>query len=276
VRLLATLSTRLQIRRRVGRLPGDMPLCTATAAGSETTFTDALHLAHEPKLLLARLGLFSGGTEANLGRIVRATDNVKSTQTLTFTPAVPVATAEGDVLELWNERDEGISPALVNELIDEAIRDAAGRTPQPVTGAAQDFIADANVLAIDASWEAFTGAEWKDECGNWRKIDAADLRVDRYARTVTIDGRHRSLADQHQIRLRGANLPEALASDDAETAIDFEWITHHVAAQALGYRLEHAYDRKEVEGRLLQLQQRADAVRPKIQLTLPGRFWRLS
>ena len=91
--------------------------------------------------------------------------------------------------------------------------------------------------------------------------DAADLRVDRYARTVTIEGRHRYLADQHQIRLRGANLPEALATDDAETAIDFEWITHHVAAQALGYRLEHAYDRKEAEGRLLQLQQRADAVR---------------
>jgi hypothetical protein len=263
-----------------------MVLCKATATGSTTEFTDALNLYVESRLMDGRQGIFSGGTALNLGRIVRITDSDKLTQTITFTPAVPTATLALDELELWNERDEGITPGAVHNLIDDAIADITENAPVPVTSDAFDFASAAPVIQIDdlevdelvdgANWEAITGVDWQDEEDIWHPIPSAELRVDRHARTLELRDRARWQAEGRAIRVRGANLPQALATDAASTSVNFEWITHQVAAQAMGIRLEKAYDRKDVEGRMLYLQQRADQLRAKSRLYLRGRFWRLS
>ena len=263
-----------------------MVLCTATAIGSTTEFTDALNLYVESRLMDGRQGIFSGGTANNLGSIVRITDSDKATQTITVTPAVVSNTAALDELELWNERDEGITPAAVHRLINEAITDATENSPVPVTSDA--FTWDAYAPVIDISdlevatvadgnnWEVITGVDWQDDDDIWHPVPSADLRIDRYARTIEVRDRSRWLADGYAVRVRGANLPTGLSTDSATTPVNFEWLTHQVAAQALGIRLEKAYDRKDVEGRMLYLQQRADMLRQKTRLYLRGRFWRLA
>lgn len=258
-----------------------MILCTATAAGTTTTFIDTLNLYAESRLMDGRQGIFSGGTSANLGSIVRVTSSDKTTTTITFTPAVSSATAEDDELELWNERDEGITPGVIHRLINEAITSIMEKSPTPSTSAAFTWDATAPVielddLAIGSVWEAITGVDWQDDDDIWHPIPSADMRVDRHARTLEIRDRSRWLADGYSVRVRGATLPTPLTGESATTPVDFEWITHHVAAQALGIRLEKAYDRKDVEGRMLYLQQRADQLRNKVVLRLQGRFWRLS
>jgi hypothetical protein len=174
----------------------------------------------------------------------------------------------------------------VHALINDAISDVVEQSPTPVTSDAFEFVSTSPVIDIDllelatvvdgTNWEVFIGLDWQDDYDIWHPIPSADLRVDRYARTVEIRNRSRFLADGYYLRARGANLPAALSTDSSTTSVDFEWITHHVAAQALGIRLEKAYDRKDVEGRMLYLQQRADMVRPKTSLRLKGRFWRLT
>jgi hypothetical protein len=268
-----------------------MLLCTATANASTTTFTDTLNLNHEQSILVNRQGIFSGGTTNNLSRVVRVASNVKATQTLTFTPAVPEATAVGDELELWNERDEGVTPAAIAELINDAILDLGEHAPVPVTSDEFTFSANAPEIDIDLlevdsvvdglNWEIITGVEWKpadtsDTVFGWVKVDSPDFHVDRNARTVTIKGQHLWLCDSMSMRVKGANTPSILTSDSSSTPVNFEWLTHQVAAQALGLRLEKAFDRRDVEGRLLQLQQRADNLRGRVNLRLKGRLWRLS
>lgn len=263
-----------------------MVLCKATAAGSTTEFTDALNLYVESRLMDGRQGIFSGGTANNLGSIVRITDSDKATQTITFTPAVASATATLDELELWNERDEGITPDAIHNLINDAISDVLENAPVPVTSDAFTWDAYSPVIEIDdlevsevadgVNWEVITGVDWQDEDDIWHPVPSADMRIDRHSRTLELRDRSRWLAEGFNVRVRGANLPTALATDSATTAVDFEWITHQVAAQALGIRLEKAYDRKDVEGRMLYLQQRADQLRNKSRLYIRGRFWRLS
>jgi hypothetical protein len=268
-----------------------MLLCTATANASTTTFTDTLNLNHEQSILVNRQGIFSGGTASNLERVVRVASNVKSTQTLTFTPAVPEATAIADELELWNERDEGVTPAAIHELINDAILDLGEHAPVPVTSDSFTFSANSPEIDIDllevgevvdgTNWEIITGVDWKpadtdDTTFAWVRVDSPDFHVDRYARTITIRGQHLWLCDSMQMRVRGANIPSILDEDADTTPVNFEWLTHQVAAQALGLRLEKAYDRRDVEGRLLQLQQRADNLRGRVNLRLKGRIWRLT
>jgi hypothetical protein len=275
---VATLSTRKQIRRRVGRLTGDMILLVATSAGTTTTLIDALNLNQETNSLINRLGYVSGGTALNLNKTARVSGNTKSTQTLTFTPALTSATAALDEMELWNERDEGITPKDVNDLINDAILDAGEQGVVPVLGTEAAFARDSPIISVNAAWEAVTGVDWEDDAGIWHPIPRADLRFDRIQRQVEILNWSRELADAHMVRVRGANVPGALTADTgtgSETSVDFEWITHHVAAQAMGLRLAKAFDTKMVEGLMLKLEAKANQLRPKNTIRLRGAYWRL-
>jgi hypothetical protein len=269
-----------------------MMLCTATGNGSTTTFIDALNLNHEQSILLGRHGIFSGGTADNLGRVVRVTGNTKATQTITFVPTLSTATAIGDELELWNLRDEGLTPNLINNFIDDVVLDVYEHAPLPVASDAFTFDANEPIIAIDelevdgvadgTNWEAVTGVDWRHLSSDdsvvygWVRIDTADLDVDRESRTITIKGRHRWLCDGNSMRVRGANISGALGGDSVTTPVSAEFVAHQVAAMALGYRLEKAYDRKDLDITRATLQTRADQLRPKNVLRLKGRYWRLS
>jgi hypothetical protein len=49
-----------------------------------------------------------------------------------------------------------------------------------------------------------------------------------------------------------------------------------VAANVLQLRMERAHDSKELEGRMMKLQNKADLLRGRVSLRLKGRYWRLS
>lgn len=272
---MATLSTRKAIRRRVGKLCGDMDLLVATASGTTSTLIDEINGHRQDNSLVERVGVFSGGTAGNLGDVVRVTGNVRSSSTVAFTPTLSDATAVGDELELWNRRDQGVTPQEVNDLINDAIADVGEQSPLPVLSSSAAFDYDSPAISVDAAWEAVTGVDWQDDLGLWHPVPSADLRVDRIQRSVEILGRSRELAGGRNVRVRGANVPTSLSADSATTSVDFEWITHHVAVQCLGIMREKAFDTKSIDGNLLRLEQKAMAIRPKNRLYLKGRYWRM-
>ena len=283
---MTVLNSLTSIRRRVGRLTGDMILCTATSNGTTTTFIDSLNLHHENKIFQGRQGIFSGGTLANQGRIVRVTDLVKSTTTITFTPTLPSATQTADELELWNQRDEGVTPTFVNQTINDCIRDVVENSRLPVMSDAITFDANDPVIDIDdtvevdgdnvgSDFRGITGVDWQDDNGDWHPLPRVDIRVDQYARDVELIGRARWLADARSIRIRGVYLPAPLSAESDTTSVDFEWITHAAAAIVVSKKMETAYARSELEGNMLRLQQRADQRLAKTVRHLKGAFWRL-
>jgi hypothetical protein len=270
-----------------------MLLCTATSNGTTTTFIDTLNLNHEQSILLGRHGWNSTGN-SNDSRVVRVTANVKSTQTLTFTPALPNATAIGDEMELWNQRNEGLTPTLVNDILNDVIADVYENGPVPVVSDAFTFDNSSPILEIDdlevdgvadgENWEAITRVEYRsltedaDLVYTWNRLptDESNFDVDRYNRTITLKGRAYYLANGNQIRIWGANISGALTSDTDTTQLSAEFLAHQVAATALGYRLEKAFDRKDIDITRAGLQLRADQLRPKTNLRLKGRYWRLT
>jgi Ni,Fe-hydrogenase I large subunit len=271
-----------------------MLLCTATDNGTTTTFIDTLNLNHEISILRNRHGIFSGGTAANLERVVRVESNVKSTQTITFTPAVPSTTAIADELELWNQRDEGITSDVVHDTLNDAIADVYEYSPVPVTADAFTFDSASPIIDIDllevatvvdgTNWEAITRVEYRatsddpDVTYSWIKLpsDDSNIDVDRNARTITLKGRARYLADGNSVRIHGANISGSLTIDSSTTQVNAEWLAHEVAARVLYVRLEKAFDRKDLDITRAGLQAKADALRPRAFLRLRGRYWRLS
>jgi hypothetical protein len=273
---VATLSTRKSIRRNVGRLTGDMDLFIATASGTTTTLADAVNGNRQDNSLVERLGIFSAGTAGNLGSIVRVTANVRSTQTLTFTPAVAGSTAAADELELWNRRDQGVSPRDVNDLINDAIAAVGEQAPLPALDTETAFDFDDPLISVPAAWEAVTGVDWEDDLTLWHPVPRADIRVDRVQRTVELMGRSRELASGRMVRVRGANMAVALTTDSDTTSVNFEWICAYTAVQVLYIMREKSFDSKEIDGKLLKLDSDAKILRPKNVLTLRGSYWRLT
>jgi hypothetical protein len=270
-----------------------MLFCIATANASTTTFTDALNLNHEQSILLGRQGIFSGGTATNLERIVRVSGNVKATQTITFTPAVPTSTGIADELELWNQRDEGLAPNVINDLINDAIADVYENAPVPVVSDSITFDRNDPIIDVDTdillatvadgeNWEVVTGVEWRPLTSDtdityvWQKVPRADIAVDRDARTISLLNRAPLYCDGNEVRVRGANVSGSLSTDDSTTQVNAEWLALQVSANALSIRLEKAYDRKDLDITRASLQQRADMVRPRTVLRLPGAYWRLT
>lgn len=273
---MATLSTRKSIRRNVGHLTGDMDLFVASASGSTTTFVSAVNGNRQDNSLNERLGIFSAGTANNIGSIVRVTANVRSTQTITFTPAVASSTAAADELELWNRRDQGVSPRDVNDLINDAIAAVGEQAPIPALDSEVAFDFDDPLISVPAAWEAVTGVEWEDDLTIWHPVPRADIRVDRVQRKVELKGRSRELASGRMVRVRGANMAVALSADTDTTSVNFEWICAYVAVQVLWVMREKAFDVKEIDGKLLSLDRDAKLLRPKNALRLRGAYWRLT
>ena len=228
---------RKTLRRMVGRLTGELVICTATAAGTASTFIDQLKLAYENNTLNGREAVCSGGTPANLGVVARVTGNSKSACSVTLNPALPEATQAGDVLELWNEQDTQSCVDEVHDQLNFYIAAVAGTESVEVLDTEQAFSATAPTLALPATWEAFSGVDWKDVFGVWHQVRAADCEIDRAARTVTLRNTSAQLADTLSVRLRGLDAAAPLADDADTTTVNEEWLVHQVAGMLL---LSHA------------------------------------
>lgn len=222
-------SSRTSIRRRIGRLWGDLLLCAATANGSTTTLVDTLNLYRNDNELKGRHVYFSGGTSGNLGQSARITGNTQSTSTITFT-AVPSATATGDEAEIWNTRNIGATVQEVHDQINFCLGSVADLFVTAASSSLGTFDFDSPVLDLPADWRFFAGLDWQDTLGLWHPVKPADWRLDKANRTVELLNRPRSLASGQSVRARGYTVPALLTSDSDTTGVNAEWLAYQASA----------------------------------------------
>lgn len=270
-------TSRLILRRSVGRLLGDLIMLEATGDGTTTTLVDAMNLHQQDGSLVGRqLHFATCGNTANNGETRRVSTNVKSTTTITFAPALPAATLEGDEVEMWNERGSSVTVDEVHDAINRAIRAAAGTTAIPtsqqVTGSFDQLDP---IVTIPDAWEYFSRAQWKDADDRWRDIPNADLRLDHANREVEIRNRSRVLAHGRAVRLHGHAAPGVLAEDTDATQIDAEWICYYAANQLLVASAHRQSDSQAALSKAGWFGDQADRLRPKTRVRPTGRFTRL-
>jgi hypothetical protein len=226
------------LRRTIGGITGDLDILVATSNGTTTTFVDALNASVENSHFAARQGIFSGGTAANLARIVRVTSNDKSTTTVTFTPTAASATAIGDTLELYNRDGQGPSVRQIHDAINRCIVFASKGVLAEVLDTATTFDADDPSLDIPAGWRRLTHVEFRngdESTDDWEEIPSPDWMpgVDRVGYTVRVDGISRARADGYSIRLRGYTAATELTNDADTTLADAEWLVHEASSHLL-------------------------------------------
>lgn len=265
------LTSRTTVRRWVGRLLGETFVATATQAGTTLQFTDEEKLARENGSLAGRLAYYSGGTAANLGTTRRVAGNAKSSATLTVGRAWPAASAIGDELELWNEREVGAAPDEVHEAINRYLLSVADKALAPVTAVPAAFAWSSPVIALDPTWFCFSGADWQDRSGEWVPVPWADLRVDPTGRTVELRNRPRTLAGGNLVRVRGHVSPTSLATDDATTAVDAQWLATAVAAELAATLAGRTASPERMERRGAELRLLAQPLSFRVPTTPVGR-----
>ena len=272
---MATLQV---LRRAVGRLTGDLDIFVGTATGTTTTFTDVLNANYETNGYKGRLGYFSGGTSANLYRTVRVTANDKSTQTLTFTPAVPSATAADDTLGLYNRDGQGPTVRQIHDAINLNIEFVSKGALTEVLDTATTFDPESPNLTIPATWRRLSAIEFLlyEDPDEWEAVPEnlwVDS-VDRVGYTVRVDGIARWLADDRSIRLRGYTTSPQLSADTDTTLVDTEWLVHAAASQILMNLAtqEKVPERRAADYRATAqfFQTSANAFRSKVPTTVRG------
>lgn len=273
-------STRAQLRRSVGRLIGDLIVCTATETpvGNPTnTFIDALNLAVENNSLVGRRIWYAQAYHgANRGLSRRVYENRKTDTWLRIAPDLPASTVAGDQIELWNERDLGPTPEEVNEHVNAAIASVTDAATLEAVGPATAFDHQAPVMALDSAWSFFSGADWQDDRGIWHRVPPADLRVDVPNRTVELRNRSARVASGRSVRLRGQASALPLTDDAQSTPVDAEYVTYQAAANLLIAMAHRAHDPASVERRSQYFQTLSDSRRPKARSRSGGRMIKLS
>ena len=229
-------STRLELRRLIGDVTGDMLLLTATSAGTTSTFPDTSRLADRgdrAPSLINKLLYFSGGTSANLGHEAAVTDFTSSTRTLTFAPVAPASVASTDVAELWSATERIGSVSAIHRLINYAIKQVQDMAGLEEYSAAATFNARTGLLTIPATWIEVGGVEYTDSTGYVREIPSRWLKVRPAGYKLEIVGRGAALADRRSVRLFGYPRVSQLTTDSAAstgtTSVDAGWIVNCVA-----------------------------------------------
>lgn len=270
-------ATRGSLRRSIGRLLGDLIVCTLTdtlATGSQ--FVDKLNLVYNNNELVGRRAYVSYAYNGqNLGVSRRVSGNTRATATAQVTPDFPAPTTAGDVIELYNERDLGPSVDDIHAVINSVILSAQDVNLTETVGSSAAFAETAPLVSIPSSWRFFTGADWQDRRGIWRPVPPADLRVDPPNRTVEIRNRSAYLADGLQVRLRGTVAAAALEADDDATSVDAEWLKYQAAAELLISTSHRAHDTAVSERKAQYFQTLADSRRPKARSRVAGKAVKL-
>ncbi len=241
-------TTRADLRRRIALELGDFDQLEATKAGSTTTFFDEIRARKPTDSFRAREALCVSGTPANVGLIRRVQNSNADTQSLTLQPALPAATAPGDVVELYNEKGTGWSVDEYHRVINSAIRLAYPDHLQPVA-------ADVIPISRDASWPQHATLPLQlippatmthlhsvvvdDAGGGFHvpravRLGAPGYWIDKASGTVTLSGAfwpHQMVPAT--IRLEGYAEPGELLTDEDRTTVDEEWLVTWCMARLL-------------------------------------------
>lgn len=262
--------TRAQIRSWVGSLLGEVITLTATSSGSTTSLVDNVNLSREDGYLEGRqLIVVSAANAANVGKVRRVSANSKSAKSITIDPALPAATATGDVVELWFRRDQGPTIPEVNDAISRSVSAVASTVliPKMASGAAVFDRTNPIVTEVGSTWTFFSGVDWKDPNDIWHPVPPADIRLAPSGNLPYVDveirNRTRSVMDGMQYRVKGYATHDIPDEDTDVIAVDSEWLTHQVAAQLLLASSGRMSDQMSAERKAQYLQTLADARRPK-------------
>lgn len=264
------MATRAYIRRRVATMTRQAKVVQATAVGTTTTLVDAINLHYPTGKLIGRVGWVCSGDESNLERSFRITSNSSQDTSITFTPALPVATQVGDEVEIWDELDQGVTPAFVNEAINTAIEYVRDAYPVLVVDTSQSFDRLNPVVSLPADWKYFVGIDMQSVDGVWHPLTQKQFRVRKPERSVELVNGAQHLANLREIRLRGATVVPDLTSDSDNTVVDTEWIVKQVSALVF---LNIAYanaDGQAIERYTGSMEQSAAEVRMKARSRMEG------
>ncbi len=231
--------TRKLLRRRVLAKFGDLTVLTATATGSTTTLKDTTRIVGEPSRFAGRQVLFTGGTAGNLGLIRYITASSRDTNTITFSQALPSATASGDEAEMTNAHGLGVTFDAVHDCINTAIAIAQSVALVPLLATAADPF-DGETTRSIALPDTFVGVNRVQyqlaETGEWKNLRHAAASgqdgwsVDRTTREITVAG---SIADRINglpVRVYGFAVPSPLTTDDDLTQVDLDWLLNETCS----------------------------------------------
>jgi hypothetical protein len=255
------------LRRAIGRHLSDLTVLTATSAGLDTKLIDARNLTAGDDIWRGNDLYFVNGTAGNIGELRRSIASNRSERSISWSDALPAATAEGDVCEVWNKRSIGWSPLDVNAAINDVITIKADTTLNVPTfaTAAAIFDRDTPQVTVPTTLDRIYAVEYEDDDGLWHTIPRASsaggygYHVNLGQGTITLTG-HDQLyhADEHSIRFRGYGNLSELTDDDDETELLAEWIVYEAVAALLWQGIERDRNRERLYG---PAQNKADALR---------------
>lgn len=257
------------LRRAVGRHLSDLTVLTATAAGSTTKMIDNRRLTAGDDIWRGCDLYFVDGTAANIGEVRRSIASNRSDHSITWSVELDEATAEGDVVEVWNQRSIGWNPLDVNDAINDVITlktDPTFNVPTFATAAAT-FDPDSPTVTIPTTLNRIYAVEYQDPDDDaWIAIPRASgpggygYHVNLGQGTVTITGADITYrAEDQAVRFRGYGILPALEDDDDETEINnAEWIVYEAVAALLWQGIDRDRNRERLYG---PAQAKADALR---------------
>ncbi len=229
-------TSRAELRRRIALELGDFDQLEATKAGSTTTFFDELRARKPTGAFRARDVLVVSGTAANVGLTRRVQDSNAETQSLTLQPALPAATAVGDVVELYNERGTGWPVSEYHRVINSALRLAYPDHLQPIAAdvapisvGTSDHYA-VHVLTPPPTMTHLHSVVATDLGGGFRipravRLGAPGYWIDKASGTVTLSGAFWPYGGvPGTLRLEGYAESADLLTDEDRTTVDEEWL----------------------------------------------------
>ena len=138
--------TLTDLRQAVGRNLGKM-ITGTTTGGSTSTAIDTSLFGGDDEYIGSYMRFTSGNKSGTTQRI---SDYTSSSTTLTFKTTTSGAIDGDDTYELWSD---GFDPDVVDEFIDQAILELAGRSYDPIENL------DIHTDRINARWEIPSGIE---------------------------------------------------------------------------------------------------------------------
>jgi hypothetical protein len=258
-------ATLRDLRRDISDRLGDLLIITATADGSDSTFTDQSNLIGE-NYAGRQLYIADAEDDANVG-LTRFVDSFTLTsRTITFSPALPGEIHEGDEAELHNTRGVGWRVEEKHRAINRAIRSSGAMVPK-VVQLTTAFSQTTETITIPSQLKLVNQVEWEDTDGYWRSV----TRAAGWGRggwwilpggTLSVTGSFAWDMDGYPVRLSGYGDPDELVDDAAETEVDAEYVIAQTTVELLKAQLVRN-PTPERERMFVDAREEARALRPK-------------
>ena len=249
-----------ELRRRLGRLLGDMVTVTATDDETDGSFTDVVRLGTQIESPRHADIIFTSGSNAGLIRRITSAD--LNTGTITF-ETVATATLTGDTAEIHNMRAKGWPVPEKHDAINQAIAASWPSYKEPITVELTDaFDLASPVLAVPATMTHVSGVQYEQTDGDWIDLPSAYWTLDHFLGEITVQGASfRSVMDGLSVRLIGGKRPEPLVDDDDTTTVRPDYVVHQAASLLCQTRTNRG--EQEFYNPMLINQQRADQFKPR-------------